>query len=206
MNRAGDILAIRHEQRLAARTQALTSQNTSSIEASVNNSSSSIEIYVKAFDQTVEIPAEVDELIDDKRFRSKYGTMICRGFKAQLLQLARLTRSMESAGKLREAPSHFFSRYAKNANWERTLKFLAELTKVQQLAERVAKKLKTAVAGFIYQQVWRGANVERWSDLAQEAPHDKPGQSAARHFTWLCRREAAQADKSDIRPEVVAAC
>jgi hypothetical protein len=129
--------------------------------------------------------------------------MICRGFKAQLLQLAQHTRSMEAAGKLREAPSHFFSRYAKNANWERTLEFLAELARVQELAERVAKKLKTAVAGFIYQQVWRGTNVERWANLAQEVPHDRPGQSSARYFVWLCRREA---DNSDIRPEVVAAC
>jgi hypothetical protein len=184
----------------------LTRKNSTSIEDSASNTGTSIELYVKAFDQTVEIPAEIDELIDDKRFRSKYGTMICRGFKAQLLQLARHTRSMEAAGKLREAPSHFFSRYAKNANWERTLRFLAELARVQELAERVANKLKTAVASFIYQQIWRGANVERWADLAQEVPHDKPGQGASRYFVWLCRREAAQADKSDILPEVVAAC
>lgn len=38
-------------------------------------------------------------------------------------------------------------------NWERTLKFVNELFKVRELAERVAKKLKTAVTGFIYQQV-----------------------------------------------------
>jgi hypothetical protein len=191
MNRAGEILAYQHKQRLAARTQILTSQNTTSIEGGVNNSSTSIDIYVKAFDQTVGIPVEVDDLIDDKRYRSKYAAMICRGFKEQLLQLARYARSMEAAGKLREAPSHFFSRYAKNANWERTLKFLAELAKVQELAERVAKKLKTAVTGFIYQQIWRGMSVERWADLAQEVPHDKPGQSPARYFTWLCQREGA---------------
>jgi hypothetical protein len=35
--------------------------------------------------------------------------------------------------------------------------------------------------------------VERWADLAQEVPHDKPGQGAAKYFTWLCRREAAPA-------------
>src|SRR5206468_8478926 len=106
---------------------------------------------VKSFDRTVEIPAEIDDLIDDKRYRSKYAAMICRGFKEQLLQLARYAQSMEADGKLREAPaSHFFARYAKHANWERTLKFLAELAKVQELAERVANKLKTAVTNFIY--------------------------------------------------------
>ncbi len=66
MNRVGDILAYQHGQRLAARSQILTSHNTNSIEASVNNTSNSIEIYVKSFDQTVEIPAEIDALIDDK--------------------------------------------------------------------------------------------------------------------------------------------
>jgi hypothetical protein len=191
MNRAGELLAVQFEQRLAARTQILTSNNTNSIEVNASTSTSSIELYVKAFDQTVLIPAEIDDLVDDKRFRNKYGAMICRGFKEQLLQLARYTRSMEAAGKLREAPSHFFSRYAKNANWERTLKFLAELRKVQELAERVAKKFRTAATGFIYQQVWRGVNVERWADMAQEMQHDKPGQSKAKCFTWLCRREAA---------------
>jgi hypothetical protein len=191
MNRVGDILAFQHGQRLAARTQTLTGQNTNSIEGSVNNTNTSIEIYVKSFDQTVEIPAEIDDLIDDKRWRSKYGAMICRGFKEQLMQLARHTRSMQAAGKLREAPQHFFSGYAKNARWERTLKFLAALREVRELAERVAKKLKTEVTDFLLQQIWRGVNVERWADLAQEAPHDKPGQSTGRYFTWLCQREAA---------------
>jgi hypothetical protein len=193
MNRVGEILAYQHEQRQAARTQIPTSQNTNSIEGSVNNTNTSIEIYVKSFDRTVEIPAEIDALIDDKNYRSKYGAMICRGFKEQLLQLARHTRSMAAAGRLQKTPARFFSGYAKNANWERTLKFLAELTKVQQLAERVAEKLKTAVTGFIYQQIWRGVNVERWADMAEEVPHDKPGQSAARYFTWLCKREASTA-------------
>jgi len=203
MNRAGELLASRYTRQPSPK---LTSQNNTSIEGSVNNSSTSIEIYVKAFDTTVQIPAEIDDLIDDKDYRKKYGAMICRGFKQQLLQLVRHTRSMEAAGKLREAPSHFFSRCAKNANWERTLKFLAQLTEIQELAERIAKKLKTAVSGFIYQQVWRGVNVERWADLAQEVPHDKPGQGTARYFVWMCRREADHLDKRDIRPEVVAAC
>jgi hypothetical protein len=70
-------------------------------------------------------------------------------------------------------------------------KFVNELFRVRELAERVAEKLKTAATGFIYQQIWRGLNVERWVDLAQEVPHDKPGHSAAKYFTWLCRREAA---------------
>src|SRR6266568_2201226 len=62
------------------------------------------------------------------------------------------------------------------------LKFVAGLFRVRELAERVAKKLQTAVTGFIYQQVWRGVNVERWADTAAEA-----GEHKGKYFTWLCR-------------------
>jgi hypothetical protein len=72
-------------------------------------------------------------------------------------------------------------------NWERTLKFLAELFRVRELAQRVATKLKTAVTAFIYQQVWRRVNVERWADTAVEV-----GEHKGKYFTWLCRRETAQ--------------
>jgi hypothetical protein len=50
-------------------------------------------------------------------------------------------------------PSRWFAVATAKKNWERTLKFVNELFKVRELAERVAKKLKTAVTGFIYQQV-----------------------------------------------------
>jgi hypothetical protein len=53
--------------------------------------------------------------------------------------------------------------------------------------ERVATKLKTAVTSFIYQQAWRGVNVERWADHAAEV-----GEHKGKYFTWLCRRETAQ--------------
>jgi hypothetical protein len=66
------------------------------------------------------------------------------------------------------------------------LRFLSELFKVRELAERVAKKLKTAVTPFIYQQVWRVVNIERWDDTAAEV-----GEHRAKYFTWLCRRERA---------------
>jgi hypothetical protein len=65
-------------------------------------------------------------------------------------------------------PSRWFAVVAAKKNWERTLKFLAEFFQVGEPAERVAKKLRTAVTGFIYQQVWRGVNVERWADTAAE--------------------------------------
>jgi hypothetical protein len=60
----------------------------------------------------------------------------------------------------KERPSRWFAVATGKNNWERTLKFLAELFRVRELAQRVATKLKTAVTAFIYQQVWRGVNVE----------------------------------------------
>jgi hypothetical protein len=167
MNRAGEILAYQHEQRLAARTQVLTSHNTNSIEGSVNNSITSIEI-----------PTEVDALIDNKAYYNKFRKLM-REYPGELLTLVELAHT-------KAQPSRWFATVTAKKNWERTLKFLAELFRVRELAERVADKLNTAVTNFIYQQVWRGANVERWADTAAEAGEHRP-----KYFTWLCRREAA---------------
>jgi hypothetical protein len=82
-------------------------------------------------------------------------------------------------------PSRWFAVATAKKNWERTLKFLAELFRVRELADRVAAKLKTTVTAFIYQQVWRGVNVERWADTAAET-----GEHKGKYFTWLCQREA----------------
>ena len=73
-----------------------------------------------------------------------------------------------------------------NGEWDRTLKFLAKLVKVQETAERVAQKLGTEVTKFIYRQIWRGVNVERWADTAAEV-----GRHKGKYFAWLCRREVA---------------
>ena len=63
-----------------------------------------------------------------------------------------------------------------------TLEWVKRLFKVRELAQRVAEKLRTTVSGFIYQQIWRGANVERWAGTAAEG-----GRHKAKYFTWLCK-------------------
>jgi hypothetical protein len=168
MNRAGDVLAARFGQRLSS-TSSLTSKNNTSIEGSASNSSTSIEI-----------PAEVDRLIDNKAYYPKFRKLV-REYPREIMALVELAHT-------KDRPSHWFARVTAKANWERTLKFLNELFKVRELAVRVAKKLKTAVTSFIYQQVWAGVNVERWADTAAEV-----GKHPAKYFTWLCRREAASA-------------
>jgi len=48
---------------------------------------------------------------------------------------------------------------------------------VAQKAEQIARRLGTQINNFIYKQIWRGVNVERWAVAAEEVRHDKPGQS-----------------------------
>ena len=165
MNRASDVLADRYGQRSSL--SSLTSKNNISIEGSVNNSNTSIEI-----------PAAVDELIDNKAYYNKFRKLM-RENPRELMALAEIAHT-------KAKPSRWFAVATAKANWERTLKFVNELFRVRELAERVAKKLKTVTTNFIYQQVWRGVNVERWADTAAEV-----GKDPAKYFTWLCRREAA---------------
>jgi hypothetical protein len=177
MNRAGDLLASRYSRQPSPK---LISKNNTSIESGVGVSTNSIEL-----------PPEIESLITGSDYwknakRNRYKMLIRQGYLNTLLQLAKLAHKMAT----REHPSHWFAKFASKAQWERTLEFLAQLVDVRELAQRVAMKLKTAVTPFIYQQVWRGVNVERWADLALEVPHDKPGQSIGKYFTWLCRREA----------------
>jgi hypothetical protein len=130
---------------------------------------------------SIELPAEIDALIDNKSYRPRFQKL-WRLYPQELVEWARV--AIEKKG-LTEPPSHYFAKGCKVGIWEeRTLKFLAELAKVRELAERVAAKLNTAVTRFIYQQVWRGVNVERWADMAAEV-----GEHKGKYFTWLCRRE-----------------
>src|SRR6266540_7363183 len=163
MNRAGNILAARFSRQPSLSSP--SNKSKTSIEGSANNSITSIEI-----------PAEVDELIDNKAYYNKFRKLM-REYPQEIMALVELAHT-------KAQPSHWFARVTAKKNWERTLKFLSELFKVRELAERVAKKLQTAVTGFIYQQVWRGVNVERWADTAAEV-----GEHRGKYFTWLCRRE-----------------
>jgi hypothetical protein len=165
MNRAADVLAARYGQRPSLST--LTSKNKTSIEGSGSNNITSIEI-----------PAEVDALIDNKAYYNKFRKLM-REYPREIMALVELAH-------IKAQPSRWFATVTAKKNWERTLKFLAELFRVRELAERVAKKLSITVTNFIYQQAWRGVNVERWADTAAEV-----GEHKAKYFTWLCRREAA---------------
>jgi hypothetical protein len=159
---------------LAARLTALKSKHNNSIESSASNNTNSIEI-----------PAEVDALIDNKAYYPKFRKLL-REYRREIMALVELAHT-------KAQPSRWFATVTAKANWSRTLKFLAELFRVRETAERAAKKLGTAVSRFIYRQVWRGVNVERWAVTAAEA-----GRHKAKYFTWLCQREASLAGPARI--------
>jgi hypothetical protein len=125
---------------------------------------------------SIELTAEVDELIDNKAYRPRYRKLM-REYPSELTALAKYARSQAR-------PSRFFAKCCAVANWERTLRFIAKIAKVRRMAERVARKLQTDVTRFIYKQVWAGVNVERWADTAAEVGRDK-----TKYFAWLCRQE-----------------
>ena len=162
----------------ARRTSLARAASTSSIEVSVSNTNNT----------SIELPGEIDSLNVGSDFwrqakGNRYRMLIREGHLSKLLKLAETARS-------KNKPAFWFARACSVKYWEsRTLPYLAKLADVQELAALVALKLRIEVTKFIYQQIWRGANVERWADTAQEMPHAKAGQSRIKHFAWLCRRE-----------------
>jgi hypothetical protein len=167
MNHAGAVLAARYGQRQTS-TSLLTSKNNTSIEDNVSNNTTSIEI-----------PAVVDALIDNKAYYPKFRKLL-REYPREIMALVEIAHT-------KAQPSRWFATVTAKRNWERTLKFVSELFQVRELAERVAEKLKTIATNFVYRQIWRGINVERWADTAAET-----GRHRIKYFVWLCSREASE--------------
>jgi hypothetical protein len=141
---------------------------------------------------SIELPAVIDNLIDNKMYRRKFNKLIRDGYLPQLTELAAMAQT-------KEHPSRWFAKATKTkaapgyedqpTYWERSLKYLAKLKEVAKKATQVAERLGVKVNNFIYKQIWNGVNVERWAVAAQEIRHDKPGQSREKHFAWLCLHE-----------------
>jgi hypothetical protein len=159
-----------------ATNRALTTkhQSTSSIEGNVCNNTTSIEL-----------PAEILALIDDKRWLNRHRKLY-RLYPRELMELARIAAT-------KPKPSHWYATVTRKANEEGhedhfiavTLKWVREtVLSIQEVAVRVAQKLGTEVTKFIYKQAWRGINIERWADTAVEV-----GTHKGKYFAWLCQRE-----------------
>ncbi len=136
---------------------------------------------------SIELPEEVKALITGNDFwvnakSNRYKKLIREGHLDMLLALANMAR-------VKNNPANWFAKACSKAAWERTLAYFAKLKEVARKAEHVARRLGTNVNKFIYKQIWKGVNVERWAVTAEEIRHDKPGQSREKHFAWLCVNE-----------------
>lgn len=137
---------------------------------------------------SIELPAEIKALITGSDFwvqakTNRYKKLIREGQLDKLLHLVREAHTKDN-------PANWFAAACSKARWEKyTLPYFAKLKEVARKAEQVARKLGTNVSKFIYKQIWKGVNVERWAVTAEEVKHTKPGQSREKHFAWLCLHE-----------------
>lgn len=137
---------------------------------------------------SIELPQEIKALITGSDYwvlakTNRYKKLIREGHLDKLLQLAREARTKDN-------PANWFARACSKARWEKyTLPYFAKLKEVARKAETVTRRLGIKVNKFIYKQIWKGVNVERWAVTAEEVRHDKPGQSRENHFAWLCLNE-----------------
>lgn len=132
-------------------------------------------------DTVIDLPEVVDALIDDKAYRPKFRKLIREGYERELLHLAELAPKLAT----KEPPSHWFAVYTSKARWSQTLKWLAELARVAQVAADVAKRLalKPVEMRPVYAAVWRlGTGVIRHAVTAAEVGRDK-----LKLFCWLTR-------------------
>ncbi len=171
---AGAVLQARY-----ARLKLNQSNDGTSIESTVGNTTNNA---------SIELSAEIKALITGSDYwvlakTNRYKKLIREGHLDKLLHLAREAQTKEN-------PANWFAAACSKARWERyTIPYFAKLQEVARKAENVARRLGTHVNRFIYQQIWKGVQVERWAIQAAEVRHDKPNQSRQRHFAWLCLHE-----------------
>lgn len=186
------------EQRPVTLTAQTTSTATSTSAPKVSTVPSSIGSSVVTNNTSIEIPPEIDALIDNKAYYNKFKSLIRKGHLQDLLDLAEIALT-------KDKPSHWFAKSTKTkagpgqdglpTMWERSLKYLAKLRDVRRMAELVAAKIGTTVTKGIYKQIWKGVNVERWADLALESKQlarqgtGRRDTDPAKYFMWLCSRE-----------------
>ena len=152
--------------------------NASSIETTVSTATNNT---------SIELPQEIKALTIGSDYwvtakSNRYKKLIREGHLDKLLTIAAMARTKDN-------PAHWYATSCSKAMWERTLAYLTKTTEVAHKAEAVARRIGVRVNKFIYKQIWKGVNVERWAIAAEELPHRKPGQSKAKHFAWLCLHE-----------------
>lgn len=146
------------------------------------------EIIVKAVgDTSIELPAAIKSLITGNEFwvtakSNRYKKLVREGFLDDLMELASLALKKDN-------PANWFAKVCSVKAWQRTLDFLRKLYTVRKKAAQVTKRIGEQMTSFVYKQIWAGKNVEYHAVTAQEVRHDKPKQSIAKLFAFLCKQE-----------------
>lgn len=137
---------------------------------------SSIEISSKLTNNSIDIPAEIDALIDNKAYYNKFRKLIREGHLDKLLKLAEIAWT-------KEAPSHWFATVTAKHNWERTLEFLAEIRQVAKQVMHAAEQLRVPDDRLkpLFKAAWQlRGQLPRLAGLAKET-----GRDPERYFWWL---------------------
>ena len=145
---------------------------------------------------SIELPAAIKNLTTGNDYwvtakTNRYKKLIREGHVNDLLELAKLAPVMATKAD----PSHWFAASASVKQWERSQDFLQKLRRLYIVAAQVLARLgaQASVADrlqkLVYKQIWLKRSVERHATAAQELPHNKPNQSRAKLFAYLCRLE-----------------
>jgi hypothetical protein len=146
------------------------------------------EMNIKAVgDTSIELPSAITNLITGNEFwitakSNRYRKLIREGHQDDLLELAKLSLKKDN-------PAHWFAKVCSVKAWERTLDFLKKLNDVRKKAAQVTKRIGEGMTNFVYKQIWAGKNVEHHAVTAEEVRHNKPNQSIAKLFAFLCKQE-----------------
>jgi hypothetical protein len=137
---------------------------------------------VKHTNNSIDLPDEIDSLIDNKMYRNKFRKLIREGHLAHLLKLAEIA-------KTKETPSRWFAMVTAKRNWERTLEFLAKVRQVANQVAHAAQQLAVPAERMkpLFKAAWtlRG-QLPRLAGLAKET-----GRDPERYFWWLYARQLA---------------
>lgn len=129
----------------------------------------------KPTSNSIELPAEIDDLIDNKMYRNKFKKLLREGHLADLIELATIAHTK---GK----PSFWFAKVCANSRWEGTLEWLQKARRVAQDAAEVAKRLliRPEQMKAVYKACWKRSDVLLHAITAEELGRDK-----FKHFCWL---------------------
>jgi hypothetical protein len=128
---------------------------------------------------SIDIPAEIDTLIDNKAYYNKFRKLIREGHLDHLLNLAQIART-------KDTPSRWFAMATAKRNWDRTLEFLNKVRAVANQVMHAAAQLHVPADRLkpLFKAAWQlRGQLPRLAGLAKES-----GRDPERYFWWLYGR------------------